>query len=85
MNDVAPLTNLASQDALSRRALGRCCSPANALVKQGDTVDFTGTVTSAPQGFAARTGLTQAEGADQLTEQRYLRVSVPSSSVKLSR
>lgn len=53
-------------------------------VKPGDQVDFTATVTRAADGFAAETGLSAAEGADQLTEQgSYL--SVPASSVKLSR
>lgn len=52
-------------------------------VKQGDTVDFTGTVTKAASDFATKTGVTAAEGADQLAQQGYY-VSVPSSSVKLS-
>jgi hypothetical protein len=52
-------------------------------VKEGDTVDFTGTVTKAAEGFAADAGVTAAEGAAQLTEQGYY-VAVPSSSVKLS-
>ena len=52
-------------------------------VKQGDSVDFTGTVTRAASGFATEAGVTAAEGADQLTEQGYY-VSVPASSVKLS-
>ena len=33
-------------------------------VKQGDTVDFTGTVTRAADGFAAKAGVTAAEGAE---------------------
>ena len=53
-------------------------------VEQGDTVDFTGTVNAAPDGFAADKGLTAAEGAAQLTDQGHY-LSVPSSSVKLSR
>jgi hypothetical protein len=53
-------------------------------VKVGDQVGFTGTVTSAADGFAAKSGLTAAEGADQLTEQGHY-LSVPASSVKLSR
>ena len=53
-------------------------------VKEGDTVDFTGTVTQAPEGFAADVGVTAAEGAAQLTQQGHY-VAVPSSSVKLSR
>lgn len=53
-------------------------------VKQGDAVDFTGTIATAAPGFAAKTGLTEAEGAGQLTKQGVY-VSVPSSSVKLSR
>lgn len=53
-------------------------------VKQGDTVNFTGILTKAAQGFAAKTGVTAAEGADQLTQQGYY-VSAPSSSIKLSR
>jgi len=52
-------------------------------VKQGDTVDFTGTVTKAASDFATKAGVTAAEGADQLTQQGYY-VSVPASSVKLS-
>lgn len=52
-------------------------------VKQGDGIDFTGTVAKAAEGFADTVGLTEAEGAAQLTEQGYY-VSVPSSSVKLS-
>ncbi|MGK5684119.1 hypothetical protein [Actinoplanes sp. URMC 104] len=52
-------------------------------VKQDDTVNFSGTVTRAAEGFAAKTGVTAAEGADQLTEQGYY-ISVPASSVKLS-
>ena len=39
------------------------------VVKQGDEVDFTGTVTRAANGFAAKAGVSDAEGADQLTEQ----------------
>ena len=53
-------------------------------VKQGDTVNFTGTVKAADKGFAAGVGLTADEGADQLTEQGHY-ISVPSSSVKLFR
>ena len=53
-------------------------------VKQGDSIDFTGTVTKAAQGYAAKTGVTAAEGADQLTQQGYY-ISAPSSSIKLSR
>jgi hypothetical protein len=52
-------------------------------VKEGDTIEFTGTVTPAAKGFAAETGLTAAEGAEQLTTQGYY-VAVPASSVKLS-
>jgi hypothetical protein len=52
-------------------------------VKPGDIVDFTGTVTSAAQNFAADHGVTAAEGADQLTEQGHY-LSAPASSVKLS-
>ena len=52
-------------------------------VKQGDTVDFTGTVTPAAQGFPAEVGLTDAEGAAQLTDQGFY-VSVPMSGVTLS-
>ncbi|MEU4625386.1 hypothetical protein AB0G04_36120 [Actinoplanes sp. NPDC023801] len=52
-------------------------------VKQGDTVDFTGTVTKAASDFATKVGVTAAEGADQLVQQGYY-VSVPASSVKLS-
>jgi hypothetical protein len=53
-------------------------------VKEGDVVEFTGTVTRAAEGFAAKAGVTQAEGADQLTAQGHY-VSVPASTVKLSR
>ena len=53
-------------------------------VRQGDTVDFTGTVTPVAQGFPAEVGLTDAEGAAQLTDQGFY-VSVPMSGVKLSR
>jgi hypothetical protein len=53
-------------------------------VKEGDTIDFTGTVTKAAEGFAAKAGVTAAEGADQLTQQGY-HISAPSSSIKLSR
>lgn len=52
-------------------------------VKQGDSIDFTGTVTRAAQGYAAEAGVTEAEGADQLTEQGHY-VSAPASSIKLS-
>ncbi|MFI5497093.1 hypothetical protein [Actinoplanes sp. NPDC051859] len=52
-------------------------------VKPGDTIDFTGTVTKAAQGFAAKVGVTIAEGADQLTEQGFY-LSVPAQNVKLS-
>ncbi len=52
-------------------------------VKQGDTIDFTGTVTRAAQGFAAEKGVTAAEGAGQLTEQGHY-LSVPASAVRLS-
>ena len=51
-------------------------------VKQGDTVNFTGTVKAAGKDFATTAGLSAAEGADQLTEQGHY-ISVPSSSVKL--
>jgi hypothetical protein len=53
-------------------------------VKAGDIIEFTGTVTSAAEGFAAKVGVSEAEGAAQLTDQGYY-VSVPASSVKLSR
>jgi hypothetical protein len=52
-------------------------------VKEGDTIDFTGTVTPAAKGFATEAGLTAAEGANQLTSQGYY-VAAPASSVKLS-
>lgn len=52
-------------------------------VKQGDTVDFTGTITRATSGFADKAGVTAAEGAEQLTKLGYY-VSAPASSVKLS-
>jgi hypothetical protein len=52
-------------------------------VKEGDLVNFTGTVTRAAAGFAAKAGVTAAEGADQLTEQGHY-VSVAASAVKLS-
>ncbi|GIF43962.1 hypothetical protein BC793_13214 [Actinoplanes xinjiangensis] len=52
-------------------------------VKQGDTIDFTGTVTTAAQDLADKVGLTTAEGAEQLASQGHY-VSVPSSTVKLS-
>jgi hypothetical protein len=52
-------------------------------VKEGDTVDFTGSVTRSAPGFAAEQGVTQAEGADQLTEQGHY-LSTPASGVKLS-
>ncbi len=52
-------------------------------VREGDTVDFTGTVTQAPDGFATDAGVTAAEGADQLTRQGHY-IAVPSSSVRLS-
>lgn len=52
-------------------------------VKEGDTVNFTGTVARAAGDFTAKAGLTAAEGADQLTEQGFY-ISVPASSVKLS-
>ena len=55
----------------------------NYKVKQGDSIDFTGTVTSAAQDFAGKVGVTADEGADQLTSQAHY-VSVPASSVKLS-
>ena len=49
-------------------------------VKQGDAIDFTGTVKAADKGFATGVGLTTEEGADQLTQQGHY-ISVPSSSV----
>jgi len=52
-------------------------------VRQGDTIDFTGTVTQAAAGFAADVGVTAAEGAAQLAEQGHY-VAVPSSAVKLA-
>ncbi len=52
-------------------------------VKEGDLVNFTGTVTRAASGFAAKAGVTAAEGADMLTQQGHY-VSVAASSVKLS-
>lgn len=52
-------------------------------VRQGDSIDFTGTVTAAPAGFAAKTGVTGPEGADQLTSQGHY-VSAPASTIKLS-
>jgi hypothetical protein len=52
-------------------------------VRQGDSIDFTGTVTATPEGFAAKSGVTEAEGAGQLTSQDF-HVSAPASSIKLS-
>jgi hypothetical protein len=52
-------------------------------VKQGDAIDFTGTVTAAAAGFAEKAGVTAAEGAAQLTQQGHY-VAVPSSTVKLA-
>lgn len=52
-------------------------------VKVGDLVDFTGTITPAPAGFAAKTGLTAAEGAGQLTGQKQY-ISVNKSTLKRS-
>jgi hypothetical protein len=52
-------------------------------VKEGDSVDFTGTVTRADEGFAAKAGVTPAEGAGQLTDQG-IYLLVQSSTVKLS-
>ena len=52
-------------------------------VKQGDLVDFTGTVTAAASGFADEVGLSAAEGADQLTQQKQY-VLVKKSDVTLS-
>jgi hypothetical protein len=52
-------------------------------VKQGDLVDFTGTITPAASGFADEVGLTAAEGADQLTQQKQY-VLVKKSDVTLS-
>ena len=52
-------------------------------VRQGDSIDFTGTVTATPEGFAARTGVTEAEGAGLLTSQGF-HVSAPASTIKLS-
>ena len=51
-------------------------------VKQGDSIDFTGTVKAASKSFASSVGLTAAEGAGQLTQQGHY-ISVPSSDVKL--
>ena len=53
-------------------------------VRQGDSIDFTGTVARAAQGYAAEAGVTAAEGAGQLTEQGFY-VSAPASGIKLSR
>ena len=52
-------------------------------VRQGDSIDFTGTVTATPEDFAAKTGVTEAEGAGQLTSQGF-HVSAPASTIKLS-
>ncbi len=52
-------------------------------VKEGDLVDFTGTVTRATPGFAAKAGVTAAEGAEMLTQQGHY-VSVAATAVKLS-
>ena len=52
-------------------------------VKEGDSIDFTGTVTAAAKDFAGKVGVTADEGAEQLTSQAHY-VSVPASSVKLS-
>ena len=53
-------------------------------VKTGDTVDFTGVLTAEPAGFAARTGLTAAEGAALLTTQAQY-VDVDKSALALSK
>lgn len=53
-------------------------------VKEGDRVDFSGAkVVSNPDGFATDLGLSDAEGAGQLTEQK-AHIDVPASSLKLS-
>ena len=52
-------------------------------VKQGDLVDFTGTITPAASGCADEVGLTAAEGAEQLTQQKQY-VLVKKSDVTLS-
>lgn len=51
-------------------------------VKQGDSIDFTGTVKTAAADFAAAAGVTADEGADQLTRQGHY-IAVSSSDVKL--
>jgi hypothetical protein len=51
-------------------------------VKQGNAIDFTGTVKAAGKNFATSVGLTASEGAGQLTQQGHY-VSAPSISVKL--
>jgi hypothetical protein len=52
-------------------------------VRAGDLINFTGTVTAVPNGFADRVGVTADEGADLLTEQGHY-IAVPVSAVKLS-
>lgn len=52
-------------------------------VKQGDRVDFTGTMTAQDPAFAGQIGVDAAEGADQLTTQAE-HIQVDKSVLKLS-
>ena len=53
-------------------------------VTAGDTVDFTGTVTANPAGYAQTVGLTDADGAAQLTTQGQ-HIEVAKDAVTLSK
>ncbi|MFI5496645.1 hypothetical protein [Actinoplanes sp. NPDC051859] len=52
-------------------------------VRRGDTVDFTGVIARVTPNFTADSGVTRAEGADQIAQQGFY-LSVPVTSVKLS-
>ncbi len=52
-------------------------------VREGDTVDFTGTVVAHDAGFAGQVGVDDAEGAGQLTSQAQ-HIEAPRSGVVLS-
>jgi hypothetical protein len=52
-------------------------------VQAGDTVDFEGTVVAHPGGFSEQVGITEADGAAQLTQQGH-HIEVDKAAVSLS-
>lgn len=53
-------------------------------VQVGDVVDFTGTVTAVPDGFAESIGLDESEGASQLAQQKHY-IAVQKTALALAR